>query len=161
MGACARKDENMNQWYLLYCKVQDVEKIRNRSKELGVEAFCPKYVKVYRRTDCNAVRADEKILFPNYLFLFLDINKTHTSTITSIPGAIGFVRFGADLCLIPQEVITTIESARLVALNKDEDAIDCRNISPSLLLKIQGISRIKSIAQRQVALTHLLQSSDH
>lgn len=150
----------MNQWYLLYCKVQDVEKICSRSRELGVDVYCPRYVRVYRRTDCNAVRVDEKNLFPNYLFLSFDINETHTSTITSIPGAIGFVRFGANPCVIPQEVITAIECARLVALNKDEDAIECRNISPTLLLKLQEISQIKSIEQRQVAFSHLLQSSE-
>lgn len=150
----------MSQWYLLYCNVQDVEKIGNRSKELGADVYCPKYVKVSRRTDCNAVRVEEKILFPNYLFLFFDINKIHTSIIASIPGAVGFVRFAAGPCVIPQEVITAIECARFVTLNKDEDAIECRNISPTLLLKIQEISQIRSVERRQVAFSHLLQSSE-
>lgn len=150
----------MNQWYLLYCKMQDMEKICNRSTELGLKVYCPKYVKIYQRTDCKSVRIEEKILFPNYLFLSFDINKIHTSTITSIPGAVGFVRFAADPCVIPPEVITAIECARLINLNKDDDAIEYRNVSPTLLLKIQEISQIRSVEQRQVAFSHLLQSSE-
>ena len=47
-----------------------------------------------------------------------------------------------------------------IALNNDDQAIECRNISSTLLLKIQEISLIKSIEQRQVAFSHLLQSSN-
>ncbi|WP_420835347.1 transcription termination/antitermination NusG family protein, partial [Candidatus Erwinia dacicola] len=151
---------NMNLWYVLYCKTQDVDKITRRVNSLGVSVFCPRYVRVSHRTDCNSVRIDEKVLFPNYLFLSFDINKIHTSTISSIPGAIGFIRFGSDACTVPQKVISAIECARLIALNNDDQAIECRNISPALLLKIQEISLIRSIEQRQVAFSHLLQSSN-
>lgn len=150
----------MNLWYVLYCKVQDVDKITKRVKGLGVGVFCPRYIRVSHRTDCNSVRIDEKLLFPNYLFLSFDINKIHTSTISSIPGAIGFIRFNSDACTVPQKVISAIECARLIALNNDEHSIECRNISPALLLKIQEISLIRSTEQRQVAFSHLLQSSN-
>lgn len=149
----------MNLWYVLYCKSQDVEKIARRVSEWGVTAFCPKYVRLTRRNDCNAVRIDEKILFPNYLFLSFDIDTTHTSTITSIPGAIGFVRSGADAAIVPQDVISAIECARLIALNKDDSSIECRNVPPTLLEKIQKISLL-STEERQVALSRLLQSSE-
>ena len=150
----------MNLWYLLYCKSQDAERINKRVSGLGVVAFSPQYVKVTRRKDCNAVRMEDKPLFPNYLFLSFDINKIHTSDITSIPGSIGFVRFGTDPCTIPDKVVSAIECARLIALNNDDQSIECRNISSALLLKIQEISLIRSTEQRQIAFSHLLQSSD-
>lgn len=150
----------MNLWYLLYCKSQDAERINKRVSGLGAVSFSPQYVKVTRRKDCNAVRMEDKPLFPNYLFLSFDINKIHTSDITSIPGAIGFVRFGTDPCTIPDKVVSAIECARLVSINQDEDAIECRNISPVLLQKIQELSLIRSVETRQVAFSKLLETAD-
>ncbi|HHV8121244.1 TPA: transcription termination/antitermination NusG family protein [Salmonella enterica] len=88
----------MYEWYVLYCNNQDVERITRRVEGLDVEVFCPRYIKVTPRKDCRAVRQEEKVLFPNYLFLCFDVNVTHTSTITSIPGAHGFVSFGSTPC---------------------------------------------------------------
>ncbi|MGG5964817.1 transcription termination/antitermination NusG family protein [Salmonella enterica] len=150
----------MNLWYLLYCKSQDVEKIDRRVSKLGVVPFFPQYVKVTKRKDCNAVRMEEKPLFPNYLFLSFDINKIHTSDVTSIPGAVGFVRFGSDPCIVPDKVITAIRYARLLSINQTEDAIDCRNVSPTLLHKIQQITLVKSTEIRQVMLSKLLEYAD-
>lgn len=160
MGACARKVTTMNQWYLLYCKSQDAVKINDRVGRLGVSSFYPHYVKVTKRQDCNAVRTEDKPLFPNYLFLSFDINEVHTSDITSIPGAIGFVRFGANPCTVSDKVISAIKCARLVSLNEEEGAIECRNISPDLLQKVQALSLIKSVQTRQVAFSKLLESDD-
>ncbi|EBP1613559.1 transcriptional antiterminator NusG, partial [Salmonella enterica] len=47
------------------------------------------------------------------------------------------------------------------ALNPDEDAIECRNIAPDLLAKIQELSLIRSPLQRQVAFSKLLQNQYH
>ncbi|EBO8105889.1 transcriptional antiterminator NusG [Salmonella enterica] len=151
----------MYKWYVLYCNSQDVDHIIRRVKLIDVKAFCPRYIKVTTRKDCHAVRLEDKALFPNYLFLFFDVNKTHTSTITSIPGAHGFVKFGATPCVVPASVILTIRCARLMALNPDENAIECRNIAPDLLAKIQELSLIRSPLQRQVAFSRLLQNQYH
>ncbi|EAM4564564.1 transcriptional antiterminator NusG [Salmonella enterica] len=148
----------MYEWYVLYCASQDVRRITQIVERLGVGVFCPRYIKITPRKDCRAVRKEEKALFPNYLFLHFDVNITHTSAITSIPGAHGFVRFGSTPCTVPQSVITAIECARLMALNPDEDVIECRNIAPDLLEKIQKISLMKSPLQRQVAFSKLLQN---
>lgn len=148
----------MSEWYVLYCNSQEIERITRRVKSLDVEVFCPRYIKITARKDCAAVRKEDKVLFPNYLFLFFDINITHTSTITSIPGAHGFVSFGATPCTIPKSVITAIECSRMVALNPDEDSIECRNIDSDLLAKVQELSLIRSPLQRQVAFSKLLQN---
>lgn len=84
MGACVRKVTLMNAWYLLYCNNNDLDRIAYRCKTMNVVAFCPRYIKFTPRKDCNAVRKEEKVLFPNYLFLHFDVNVTHTSAITSI-----------------------------------------------------------------------------
>ncbi|EIN0583682.1 transcriptional antiterminator NusG [Salmonella enterica subsp. enterica serovar Newport] len=151
----------MYEWYVLYCNSQDVERITRRANGLNVEVFCPRYIKITPRKDCRAVRQEEKILFPNYLFLYFDVGITHTSTITSIPGAHGFVSFGAEPCTVPESVITAIKCARIMALNPDEDAIECRNIAPDMLEKIQELTLIKSPLQRQVAFSRLLQTQSH
>jgi transcriptional antiterminator RfaH len=148
----------MKDWYVLYCKSKDVKRITTRIEGLGVEVFCPRYIKITRRKDCRAVRHEEKVLFPNYLFLYFDVNIMHTSTIKTVPGAHGFVSFGSTPCIVDKSVITAIECARLMALNPDEDAIECRNISPNLLEKIKELSLIRSPLQRQVAFSILIQS---
>lgn len=150
----------MSFWYLLYCKTQDVEKITRRISTAGVRTFCPRYTRISPRTDCNAVRVEEKILFPNYIFVSFDINQIHTSEIASIPGVVGFVRFGTDICTVSQKIITALECASFISLNNDDDAIECRNISEALLDKIREISFIRSIPQRQIAFTRLLQSPE-
>lgn len=150
----------MNLWYLLYCNKQDVEKITIRASTVGVRTFCPRYTRISPRTDCNAVRVEEKILFPNYLFVSFDIEQIHTSEIASIPGVIGFVRFGAAICTVPQKIITALECSLLISLNKDDNTIECRNIPGALLEKIREISFIRSISQRQIEFTRLLQSPE-
>jgi transcriptional antiterminator RfaH len=149
--------EHMKQWYVLYCKSQDAVKIARRVNALGVTSFYPLYVKVTKRKDCNSVRMEDKPLFPNYLFLQFDVNVIHTSHITKIPGAVGFVCFSAGPCVIPEKVVTAIQYARLVAMNKDEGAIECRNVSKVLLRKIQRISLINSPKIREIRFAKLLQ----
>lgn len=52
----------MYKWYVLYCNSQDIQRISRRTEDLGVEVFCPRYIKVTPRTDCRAVRQEEKPL---------------------------------------------------------------------------------------------------
>lgn len=145
------------EWYLLYCKSQDAERIKWRVSQLGVDPFYPQYVKITVRKDCKSVRKEEKPLFPNYLFLSFDITKTHTSDITSLPGAVGFVRFCDKPCLVPDKVVSAIECARMLAI--DEEAIEYRNVSPELIEKIQEISQIRSTTTRQVLFSKLLETN--
>jgi transcriptional antiterminator RfaH len=49
----------------------------------------------------------------------------------------------------------------MVALNPDEEAIECRNIDPDLLAKVQELSLIRSPLQRQVAFSKLLKNQNH
>ncbi|EBU3900826.1 transcriptional antiterminator NusG [Shigella sonnei] len=158
MGACVRKVTLMNAWYLLYCNNNDLDRIAYRCKTMNVVAFCPRYIKFTPRKDCNAVRKEEKVLFPNYLFLHFDVNVTHTSAITSIPGAIGFVSFGSTICTVPEKVVIAIKCAKILALNLDDDSIECRNIGSDLLAEIQRISSIISPLERQTAFSRLLQN---
>ncbi|MEQ4676763.1 transcription termination/antitermination NusG family protein [Providencia vermicola] len=145
------------EWYLLYCKSQDAEKIKRRVSQLNVKPFYPQYVKITTRKDCKSVRKEEKPLFPNYLFLSFDITKTHTSDITSIPGAVGFVRFCNKPCLVPDNVVSAIECARMLAI--DDESIEYRNVSPELLEKIQEITQISSTTTRQVLFSKLLETN--
>jgi transcriptional antiterminator RfaH len=148
----------MNAWYVLYCNNNEIDKIARRVSGLKVGVFCPRYIKITPRKDCHAIRKEEKILFPNYLFLYFDVNITHTSAITSIPGAHGFVRFGTTPCTVPDSIIIAIDCAKRLALNPTEDAIECRNIRRELLEEIQKISQIKSPIRRQIAFSSLLQN---
>ncbi|MGX5025138.1 transcription termination/antitermination NusG family protein [Enterobacter sp. UPMP2060] len=142
-------------WYLLYCKSGFKNTIR-RLNELGVEVYQPTMVKVQLRTDCHSVRLKEKPLFNNYLFLSFDINQLHTTTICQVPGAIGFVRFGSEPCVVSPDVISAIECAKAKALNNDDGSVDCINVHPALILKIQDIVKLRSSDERMAEFTKLL-----
>ncbi len=145
-------------WYLLYCKSQDVKKIIKNISLSGITYFYPRYVKITKRTDCNSVRIKDRPLFPNYLFLSFDVNKIHTSEITAIPGAIGFVRFGAGPCIIPDKVISVLKYTHLVSINKNKRCMKYYNISSDLYLKVQDLLLIESDEKRQVLFSKLLES---
>lgn len=145
----------MKCWYLLYCKSGFKNTIR-RLNQLGVEVYQPTMINVQLRTDCHSVRFRERPLFKNYLFLSFDVNQLHTSTICQVPGAIGFVRFGSEPCVVSPDVITAIECAKAKTLNNDDGSLDCINVHPALLVRIQEIINIKSSDERMVEFTNLL-----
>lgn len=146
----------MNPWYVLYCKVQDIDKIARRAGTLGATVYCPRYQKLSRRSDCSSYRKVEKYLFPNYLFLSFDINILHTSAISSIPGAVGFIHCSSSICSVPSKVILAIQKTQSIISNSDNKSIDCRNIPPDLILQIQSILQLNSADDRQVALSRLV-----
>lgn len=158
-GVAPQRKYLMSSWYLLYCSAQAVERVISHVQTLGITVSSPTYFRIQRRKDCNAVRVEEKRLFPNYLFLSFDIEHIHTSAVTEFPGAIGFVRFGSDPCVVPQDVVTAINCARLLAKDNETEAIECRNIPSELIEKIQEISLIRSNEKRQIAFANLLQTT--
>ncbi|KOY63024.1 hypothetical protein AM629_05580 [Photorhabdus heterorhabditis] len=162
MGAASlkTKEERVNCWYVLYCTVQDVEKISRRVSALGINVFRPMLIKVSPRTDCNSFRYTQKPMLPNYLFLQFDIHKVHTTTITNIPGAIAFVRFGGEPCIVPQHIINELEHSKEVLLNLQDKSVECLSAAPLLLAEIQHIAQITSVHERQCAFLRFLESCE-
>lgn len=149
----------MKSWYLLHSQIQNFQRVNARIASLGVETYYPLETKVTRRKDCNSQRVTQKPLFPGYLFVYLDPEKTHTTQITDIPGANRFVSFGSFPAVVHDDIVEALKQASLLVVNSGDNSITCRNIPEFLLTKIYKIYSIKITIERQLALISLLQKS--
>ncbi len=93
----------MEAWYLLYCKRGQLARAQTHLELQQVPSFSPsieleKIVRGKRTTK-------QEPLFPNYLFIELDTERIHTTTIASTRGISHFIRFGNMPVQIPFSVI--------------------------------------------------------
>lgn len=145
----------MNPWYLLYCKTGYKSTVQ-RIESLGIKVLQPMASKVVPRKDCRSVRHVQHTLFPSYLFLSFDINKVHTTTVTDIPGAVTFVRFGSVPCIVPSDVIRALKCRPYLAYNQNDASVDCCNVNSALMDSIQRIIAIPDRCIRETALMNLI-----
>jgi len=93
----------MESWYLLYCKRGQLERAKEHLTRQEIPCFTPMITleKIVRgkRTQVN------EPMFPNYMFIELDPERIHTTTVQSTRGVSHFVRFGSQPATIPFKVI--------------------------------------------------------
>lgn len=96
----------MESWYLLYCKRGQLTRAQEHLHRQEVPCFSPMYQmeKIIRG---KKVLIDEP-LFPNYLFIELDPERVHTTTISSTRGVSHFIRFGKLPVQIPFSLIKSL-----------------------------------------------------
>lgn len=153
----------MNQWYLLYCKT-GYKTTSKRLNELGVLVFEASITLMSKRSDCKAYRFRKTPLFPNYIFVSFDINEIHTTTLREVPGVVDFVRQGNTPCIVPEQLIRSIQliakkEAEKRSLNREVkfDSEDIFVETPAL----QNIISLVSPMERQVAFQKFISSLTH
>jgi transcriptional antiterminator RfaH len=101
----------MNAWYALYTKPKQEYLVLEQLQQRGVEAFFPQFVE--RRRGEERVRA----LFPNYLFVRVDLAVVGQSLLRWTPGLRGVVSFAGVPAHVPDEAIALVRKqlARLEA----------------------------------------------
>lgn len=96
----------MTAWYLLHCKARQEARARVHVENQGYTTSLPqvKLQKVLRgkRTSCI------EPLFPNYLFVELNVNTANFNALRSTRGVNGFVRFGGVPATVPSSVMAHI-----------------------------------------------------
>lgn len=80
----------------------------------------------------------------------------HTTAITALNGAHGFVRFGGQPCILQDEVVEKLKDA-LVRTDRTLDSIDYRNLPTDLERSLHSIINMRSEAGRKAAFHALLQ----
>lgn len=148
----------MFRWHLITHNLHAFQLVTSRCKTLGVEVFAPTKMEVKKRRDCNAVRVTETPLFPGYLFVRLDPDQVHPSTISDIPGVKEFVRFGGDISVVSNSLIEALKQSLLLRTDQKVTNLECRNVSPDVLKALAEIALMKSKLERQTALFSLLQT---
>ena len=98
----------MKNWYLLKTKSsQEHVAIKNLENQ-DYSTYCPT-VKIKNKN---------LVLFPGYLFIYLDKEKENCSPISSTKGVVNFVRFGLNFAQVPDTVIKFLKSNELI--NKEK-----------------------------------------
>jgi transcriptional antiterminator RfaH len=89
---------HMKKWYLINTKPrQESTAIINLANQ-GYTTFCP-IVKINKKN---------VVLFPGYVFIYLDKHNDNWSPICSTKGVTNFVRFGLNFAQVPDNVIKCI-----------------------------------------------------
>ena len=98
----------MKNWYLI--------KTKPRQESVAIKNLENQEYSTY----CPTVTINNKsiVLFPGYLFIYLDKKKENWSPIRSTKGVVNFVRFGLNFALVPDTVIEFLKSNQLI--NKEK-----------------------------------------
>lgn len=98
----------MKSWYVLQCKPRETERAEWHLANQEIDTFCPRW-KVQKR-----VRGKRQIvlepLFPNYLFIHVDLDNENYTALRSTRGVSGIVRFGGTPAVVPDAVINSIKA---------------------------------------------------
>ncbi len=98
----------MLRWYLVYTKQRSERIAKNSLEEKGLEVYLP-MVKVWR---VRRKRYEKEPLFPNYIFVHLDLEKDSIGAVRWAPGVRYFVRFdnSEGPTVVPDEIIEYIKT---------------------------------------------------
>ena len=98
----------MRNWYLI--------KTKPRQENVAIKNLENQKYSTY----CPTVTINNKhiVLFPGYLFIYLDKKKENWSPIRSTKGVVNFVRFGLNFAQVPDTVIKFLKDNQLI--NKEK-----------------------------------------
>ena len=97
----------MKKWYLIKTKPRQENTAIINLENQGYTTYCP-IVKINKKN---------VVLFPGYIFIYLDKNNENWSPIRSTKGVLNFVRFGLNFAQVPEHII---EYIRVNQANSEE-----------------------------------------
>ena len=94
----------MRNWYLI--------KTKPRQENVAIKNLENQKYSTY----CPTVTINNKlvVLFPSYLFIYLDKEKENWSPISSTKGVVNFVRFGLNFAQVPDIIIKFLKANQLI-----------------------------------------------
>jgi transcriptional antiterminator RfaH len=98
----------MKNWYLIKTKSGQEHIAINNLENQEYSSYCPTVT----------IKNKRIVLFPGYLFVYLDKERENWSPIRSTKGVINFVRFGLDYAQVPDTVIKFLKANELI--NKEK-----------------------------------------
>ena len=90
----------MQNWYLIKTKSRQEHVALENLENQGYSTYCP----------IVTINNKHIVLFPGYLFIYLDKEKENWSPIRSTKGVSNFVRFGLNFAQVPDTVIKFLKS---------------------------------------------------
>lgn len=146
-------------WYALTHNSSRRQSLTTLIERLGVEVYSPTRVTLRKRKDRpSSVRSDLP-LFPGYLLLHFNPSVIHTTDITALDGAHGFVRFGSYPCVIQDSVIEALKNLLLLRTDRFFDCVEYRNLPTDVAKSLHLIIEMHSETARKAAFFALLEQS--
>ena len=149
----------MRSWYVLVHNSACYQSLTRLIQNLDVEVYLPCRVTLRKRKDRPSSVRRELPLFPGYLLLNFDPNVTHTTDITALNGAHGFVRFGGEACVVQDQVVETLRDSLILRTDRSFDSIDYRNLPSEVEKTLHLIIDMHSEVARKAAFFDLLTQS--
>ena len=98
----------MRNWYLIKTKPRQENVAIKNLENQEYYTFCPTV----------KIKNNNVVLFPGYIFIYLDKKQENWLPIRSTKGVLNFVRFGLNFAQVPDNVIEFIKANKLI--NKEK-----------------------------------------
>ena len=98
----------MKDWYLVKTKSRQENIAQNNLENQDYEVYCP----------FAEINNKQVVLFPGYIFIYLDSKSQDWSPIRSTKGVLHIVRFGLNFAKIPNNIIEFIKTNQLNTAEK-------------------------------------------
>ena len=98
----------MKKWYLAYCKPKEEARARAHLAAQGVESYYP-MVEVEKLRRGRRVPLREP-MFPNYLFIYVDLEEVTPVTLKSTRGISRIIHFGKEWSPVSSQLIYRLMS---------------------------------------------------
>jgi transcriptional antiterminator RfaH len=98
----------MKNWYLIKTKSRQENVAIKNLENQKYSTYCPTVT----------IKNKHIVLFPGYLFIYLDKEKENWSPIRSTKGVLNFVRFGLSFAQVPDTIIKFLKANEII--NKEK-----------------------------------------
>ena len=98
----------MKDWYLVKTKSRQENIAQNNLENQDYEVYCP----------FAEINNKQVVLFPGYIFIYLDNESQNWSPIRSTKGVLHIVRFGLNYTKVPKNIIEFIKTNQLNTTKK-------------------------------------------
>jgi transcription antitermination factor NusG len=102
-------------WYTYHSHPHKEQMLFHQLECHELEGFYPCLNVTPKNPRCRTSRP----YFPGYLFIHVDLNEIHFSTLQNMPYSNGLVEFGGEPAVVPDDLIISIQN-RMEALNAEE-----------------------------------------
>lgn len=96
-----------NSWFLVYAKPRQEMEAESQLFRQGYKTFLP-LVQLSRRR-CGRTVTLVEAMFPRYLFVRFDVDRSHWTPIASTTGVCGLVRFGECFARVPDKLVSDLK----------------------------------------------------
>lgn len=145
----------MENWYLVMCKPRQEERAKANLTNQGIEAFYPKLTTEKLIKGRRTVK--QLALFPNYLFVRLDLKSGCFSAVKNTRGVGGFVSYGTSYQVVPIRLVEQLKSECSQTVESTApQAGDKVSINNDAFKNVQAIYKEPDGDMRSILLINLL-----